>query len=216
MPRKPSSPARPAAPPSGAAGAPPLQANVAELRALAHPLRLRIMELFAEAPRTTKQVADMLGEPPTRLYHHVAALERAGLLKLKETRKNRGTVEKWYESIARTMSGAMTARAAVRGGKTSAAASARRGVAMTVLEQSRQEVMKAMTTPGGEPPLLARLVMVAPAARERALRARIFEFVKEVQRDFSSDESAAPDDAECERWAMTVTFAPVAPVTRKA
>ena len=37
------------------------------------------MELFAEAPRTTKQVAELLGEPPTRLYHHVAALERAGL-----------------------------------------------------------------------------------------------------------------------------------------
>jgi hypothetical protein len=34
---------------SSGAGAPHLQANVAELRALAHPLRLRIMELFAEA-----------------------------------------------------------------------------------------------------------------------------------------------------------------------
>src|SRR5215470_15863362 len=86
-------------------GAPPLHANVAELRALAHPLRLRILELFAEAPRTTKQVADLLGEPPTRLYHHVAALERAGLLKLKETRKNRGTVEKWYEAVARSFDG---------------------------------------------------------------------------------------------------------------
>src|SRR5215510_15903501 len=83
-------------------GAPPLHANVAELRALAHPLRLRMLELFAEAPRTTKQVADLLGEPPTRLYHHVAALERAGLLRLRETRKNRGTVEKWYEAIARS------------------------------------------------------------------------------------------------------------------
>src|SRR3954468_24369892 len=84
-------------------GAPELQANVAELRALAHPLRLRILELFAEAPRTTKQVAEMLGQPPTRLYHHVAALERAGLLVLKETRPNRGVVEKWYEAVARQM-----------------------------------------------------------------------------------------------------------------
>src|SRR5262245_34021458 len=39
-------------------GAPALRANVAELRALAHPLRLRILELFAEAPRTTMQVAE--------------------------------------------------------------------------------------------------------------------------------------------------------------
>src|SRR3954466_541151 len=90
---------------SATAGAPPLHASVAEMRALAHPLRLRIMELFAEAPRTTKQVAELLGQPPPRLYHHVAALERAGLLRLKETRKNRGTVEKWYESISRTLGG---------------------------------------------------------------------------------------------------------------
>src|SRR5437764_897549 len=86
-------------------GAPPLAPRVAELRALAHPLRLRLLELFAEAPRTTKQVADLLGEPPTRLYHHVAALERAGLLRLTATRKNRGTTEKWFEAVSRTMGG---------------------------------------------------------------------------------------------------------------
>jgi hypothetical protein len=28
-------------------------------------LRLRMMELFAEGPRATKQVAQQLGEPPT-------------------------------------------------------------------------------------------------------------------------------------------------------
>src|SRR5678816_2149466 len=93
----------PAARTRSAAGAPPLQASVSDLRALAHPLRLRILELFAEAPRTTKQVAELLGQPPTRLYHHVAALERAGLLVLKETRQNRGVVEKWYEAVARQM-----------------------------------------------------------------------------------------------------------------
>src|SRR3954471_20831047 len=85
------------------AGAPSLHPAVADLRALAHPLRLRMMELFAESAKTTKQVADILGEPPTRLYHHVAALERAGLLELRETRKNRGTVEKWYGTPSRTL-----------------------------------------------------------------------------------------------------------------
>src|SRR5690349_14467671 len=165
-------------------GAPPLQASVAELRAIAHPLRLRILESFAEGPRTTKQVAELLGEPPTRLYHHVAALERAGLLKLKETRKNRGTVEKWFESIARTMSGVTTAQAAARGGKNSAAATVRRSLARAVLEQSRQEVLTAMSTPDSEKPLLVRLVMVAPLARELELRRRLREFVKQLQSEF--------------------------------
>src|ERR1051326_7711550 len=69
-----------------------------QVRALAHPLRLRLLELFARQPRTAKQAAEVLGEPPTRLYHHVAALERAGLIRLKETRQNRGTTEKYYEA----------------------------------------------------------------------------------------------------------------------
>src|SRR5918911_4313495 len=99
MPTRQRRPARP----KRAPGAPRLRANVAELRALAHPPRLRMLELFAEAPRTTKQVAELLGQPTTRLYHHVAALERAGLLVLRETRPNRGAVEKWYEAAARQM-----------------------------------------------------------------------------------------------------------------
>src|SRR4051812_31234534 len=84
-------------------GAPSLRRTGSDLRALAHPLPLRLMELFAESPKTTKQVADLLGEPPTRLYHHVAALERAGLLVLKETRQNRGAVEKWYAGVAQQL-----------------------------------------------------------------------------------------------------------------
>src|SRR5258706_12508749 len=79
---------------------------VAELRALAHPLRLKLFELFAEHPRTTMQVATLLGEPPTRLYHHVNALERAGLVRLRETRPNRGTIEKYYASVVGGMKGA--------------------------------------------------------------------------------------------------------------
>src|SRR5580765_2836269 len=122
--------------PHAGPGAPTLTPNVAEMRALAHPLRLRIMELFAEAPRTTKQVADLLGQPPTRLYHHVAALERAGLLRLKETRKNRGTVEKWYESIARAL-GSPTRQAA---GSKRRGGGAKKSMVMAMLEQSRQEV----------------------------------------------------------------------------
>src|SRR6266487_3512504 len=90
------------------AGAPMLHRSVADLRALAHPLRLRMMELFAESPKTTKQVADLLGQPPTRLYHHVAALERAGLLVLKETRQNRGAVEKWYAGVSQRIQGTQT------------------------------------------------------------------------------------------------------------
>jgi DNA-binding transcriptional ArsR family regulator len=76
--------------------------DLEQVKALAHPLRMRIIEaLAASEPMTTKQVAESLGEKPTRLYHHVDLLEKTGLIRLTHTRQNRGTTEKYFEAIAR-------------------------------------------------------------------------------------------------------------------
>src|ERR1043165_3084993 len=131
------------------AGAPVLKRSVADLRALAHPLRLRMMELFAESPKTTKQVAELLGQPPTRLYHHVAALERAGLLVLEETRQNRGAVEKYYAGVAQRFGATQDKKS-----KSKTSQAARKALAATVLDQAKQELL--MVPAGSEPPLLAR------------------------------------------------------------
>jgi DNA-binding transcriptional ArsR family regulator len=72
-----------------------------QLKALADPLRQRILQALCQEPMTTKQVAQQLGEKPTRLYHHVATLEQAGLIHIVETRQNRGTLEKYYQAVAR-------------------------------------------------------------------------------------------------------------------
>ena len=204
-------PKRPASDAKGASGAPPLQSNVADLRALAHPLRLRMLELFAETPRTTKQVAALLGQPPTRLYHHVAALERAGLLVLKETRPNRGVVEKWYEAVARQMA---APRAGARPGR--AGAGVRRALVMTLLEQARQEMMFATSRPGAEAPLLVRLVVAAPPRTMPAVRERLLAMVKEIQQEFACDDADAEAATEYERWALTIAFAPVASIAQPA
>ncbi len=61
--------------------------NLDQVKALAHPLRVRIVETLASSdPMTTKQVAELLGEKPTRLYHHVGLLEKAGLIQLRSMR----------------------------------------------------------------------------------------------------------------------------------
>jgi DNA-binding transcriptional ArsR family regulator len=193
-----------------AAGAPALQRNVADLRALAHPLRLRMMELFAESPKTTKQVAEMLGQPPTRLYHHVAALERAGLLVLTETRQNRGAVEKYYEGVAQRVRGSVAV-----GTNAAAGRKARRAVAATVLEQTKQELIS-MPAGAKEAALVGRLVLVAPVAKIPAIRKWLLETVQSMRTEFALDDSDVPDE-QCERWAVTVAFAPVAsPTQRKA
>jgi len=173
-------------------GAPVLRRPVADLRALAHPLRLRMMELFAESPKTTKQVAELLGQPPTRLYHHVAALERSGLLVLKEKRQNRGAVEKWYAAVSRQL------------GSTAAKRRARRAVAATVLEQAKHELL-AIPPGAPEAALLARLVLLTPRSKIAKVRKRLYEVVQGLGKEFRS----AADVRDCQRWAVTVAFTPV-------
>ena len=162
-----------------------------------------MMELFAESPKTTKQVADLLGQPPTRLYHHVAALERAGLLLLKETRQNRGAIEKWYTSASQQIQGA----AARRGGKAERRR-ARRAVAATVLEQAKQEVA-AIPAGAKEPALVTRLIVVASPSEIPAMRRWLMDALQEMRREFQVDDvSAGSVPNDCERWALTLAFAP--------
>jgi DNA-binding transcriptional ArsR family regulator len=75
--------------------------DLEQVKTLSDPLRLRVLQALCVVERTTKQVAGILGEKPTKLYHHVDALERVGLVRLTRTRQNRGTIEKYYQSVAR-------------------------------------------------------------------------------------------------------------------
>jgi DNA-binding transcriptional ArsR family regulator len=72
-----------------------------QMRLLADPLRRRIVEAFQMEPATARQVASSLGEKPSRIYHHVEALERAGLLRLVATRRKRGTTERYLSAVAK-------------------------------------------------------------------------------------------------------------------
>jgi DNA-binding transcriptional ArsR family regulator len=74
--------------------------SLEQVKAFAHPLRLRLLEAFSDKARTAKQAAELLRQQPTKLYHHVEALERVGLIKLVKTQKKRGTLEKYYRTVA--------------------------------------------------------------------------------------------------------------------
>ena len=71
-----------------------------QVRLLADPLKLRIIQVFAEGPRTTREVADQLGENLTRLYRHVDALLDAGLIEITAEQQKRGAVERTFRAIA--------------------------------------------------------------------------------------------------------------------
>ena len=66
-------------------------------KALADPLRIRLLEWLTEAPRSARQLADCAGLPADRLYYHLGQLEQAGLIEVAEYRPlARGKVERVY------------------------------------------------------------------------------------------------------------------------
>lgn len=78
-------------------------ATPAETKALAHPLRLRILRLCREEELTNRQLADHLGRDPGTVLFHVKQLVNAGLLKPAATRTgSSGALEKPYRSVGHT------------------------------------------------------------------------------------------------------------------
>ncbi len=75
--------------------------DTAQLRLLTNDLRMRILQAMAEEEMTPKQVAERLGEPPTKLYRHVEMLADAGLITPTREVRKRGTMQKFYRAVAR-------------------------------------------------------------------------------------------------------------------
>jgi len=71
-----------------------------QAKLLTDPFKLKLIEGFALNPATTKQVADRMGEKAPRLYRHVDALVDEGLLELVEEKPKRGTIERYYKTVA--------------------------------------------------------------------------------------------------------------------
>jgi hypothetical protein len=74
-----------------------------QVRALAHPLRQRILGLVTDQALTNKQVAEALGQAPGKTHFHFRQLAETGLIELVDQRPVRGVLEKYYRAVARTV-----------------------------------------------------------------------------------------------------------------
>src|SRR5262245_61824472 len=183
-----------------------------QLRALAHPLRLRLVEAFAQGPRTTMQVANRLGEPPTRLYHHVNALERAGILTLVDTRQVRGTTEKYYR-VARKRLGVTQGERLTSSTRASIAS-----IANAVFDEARQELLTAVARPGplatATAPTALRMILSIPPSQVPRVRRRILEMLKKIKQESARTKGKSRTDAL--QWGLTVAFSPTVSRTEAA
>ena len=184
MTKKPSTRAPRASNPSEGSGSTFDVDSFDQIKALAHPLRQRILERFGQGPATTKQVAERLGEKPTRLYHHVSVLERAGLVRLVETRQKRGTTEKYFETVAGRL---RIDPSVLSGGQAiDSPSEVSKGVVEGLIENMRSELAQLAAQdppPDGraEEALFAQLEVRGDDARLDEVRAQLEELLRELQ-----------------------------------
>jgi len=176
-----------------------------QLKALSDTLRLRVLETFARQTLTTKKVAALLGESATKLYHHVQILEEAGLVRLVKTRKNRGTLEKYYQAIARDFIVDRNLLELARG--PSRATKDYRSLFLSALEATLAEGRKSVAVgliksmKEGRNALVYRRHFSGSEAKIKDLMGKVQGWIAECQ--------AAKDEEGEARYAVTIAFYPV-------
>ena len=77
--------------------------NPEQLKALAHPLRNRIIFALGAEGATVSQLAKSLSTNKGNVAHHLAVLELAGLVRRGERRQVRGGTEQYFVRVARRL-----------------------------------------------------------------------------------------------------------------
>jgi DNA-binding transcriptional ArsR family regulator len=184
--------------------------NLDQMKVLADPLRIRILEAFCQE-RTTKQVAELLGEKPTKLYHHVDTLERVGLIALSRTRQKRGTVEKYYLAVARTFrADSRVFQPKVKGGSEK---SALRQMLSTIFDTTAAELASLIdrgefATKAEDEGIVSFLDIRASKAQLEQLRDKLHQIVQSLADD--AEGAAANDDDKVQgRYRLTLAYYPL-------
>lgn len=152
------------------AAPPERDATPAEMRALAHPLRLRILRVTLHRPLTNKQIAQRLSRDPGTVLHHVRSLVANGFLAPQDVRAGkRGALERPYRATGKSWRVRMLPN---------------RGYAVSVLDAVRDEVIES-----GEQAALAvlRLGVRLNDADVAELRQRIIDLGDEFEARDAAD-----------------------------
>lgn len=70
--------------------------SLEEIKVFTDSFRMKILFEFDEEPLTVKQLADRLGEVPSKVHYHVKELERIGVLEIVNKKEKSGIIEKYY------------------------------------------------------------------------------------------------------------------------
>jgi len=171
-----------------------------ELRLLSDPLKLQLLQAFAEAEKTARQVAEELGESLTKLYRHVDALLDAGLIEVTQEIPKRGTMERSFRAVAQRFE---VDHSLFDGVEEDANLQAVR----ELLRDGEREILKALadaSTRDEERMTLARLRIKASPEQLAELRSSLDAWLEKIQQE-PEHESAR----ELEEAGVLVAFYPI-------
>lgn len=163
--------------------------NLEQIRLLSDPLKLQLIQAFAEDAKTTKQVAAELGESVTKLYRHVDALFDAELIEISGEKQKRGTVERTFRAVAHRFE-ADHALFSDPGDEESANA------ARDVLRSVESEILAALAEDGAhdtQEAIFIRLRCKASPERIAELRNALKTWLESVQSDKDGDAENAEE-----------------------
>lgn len=158
--------------------------SVEQMRALGHPLRNRALYLLVEKQYTNKQLASVLGEPPSRVHFHLRELLKAGLIEIVDQQLKGGIMEKYYRAVSRSL----------RLGSDLGALSKFDELAETMLLTARDEFEAATKFYNGHPPdtqIVQEKIKVSPGRFNRIKEhlKGINDELNEAKKDLDLDDS---------------------------
>ncbi|ACB85410.1 aminopeptidase [Natranaerobius thermophilus] len=76
--------------------------NPEAIKALGHPLRMKIIDLLTQKKASVGQISQELDLAHAKAFYHVKELKKLGLIELVDTRMIQGIQEKYYQAVAQT------------------------------------------------------------------------------------------------------------------
>lgn len=173
--------------------------DLEQVRLLTDPLKLQLIQSFAENAKTTKQVAAELGESVTKLYRHVDALHDAGLLVISEEKQKRGTIERTFRAVAERFEADHSLFVEEAGEEGTNAV-------RDILRAGEAEILNAIANTNNDDDqkaIVMRLRCKAPRARIAELQQSLTEWIESVQEVDDSE----PEDAQ--EFGGLIAFYPI-------
>lgn len=177
------------------------------LKILSHPLRLEIMDLMTDEPRTVKQIASALDISPNKLYYHVNVLEKHGFIKLVDVRVVSGILEKHYRVSAYeiTVKDGLLKRAEPGGeeGITT--------LVESVLDRAKQDITAALRVRALSDQELGRSQMILLTKQVSMTKERALEFSNQLK-DLAAEFEQGVEEIEqggVQKYTLTTLLYPV-------